>query len=66
MEKTKIENVTLKIPTNLLRLLKDKNYFGHDKDEFWLISLKRSIDAELNELPHDEMRRIEHKYGVEV
>ena len=61
------ENVTVKVPANLMRLLEEKNYFGKTKDEAFTNYATQGIDGELNKLnDQKEIRRLEDKYGLGV
>jgi len=61
------ENVTVKVPANLLRLLEEKNYFGKTKDESFTNYVMQGIDGELNELSDTkEIRRLEDKYALAI
>jgi hypothetical protein len=64
MTKIECENVTVKVPTNLLRLLDEKNYFGKTKAQFLTYCVSLGVDAYLNELDMAEWRRLEDKYGL--
>lgn len=64
MTKIECENVIVKVPTNLLRLLEEKNYFGKTKAQFMTYCVNLGVDAYLNELDIAECRRLEDKYGL--
>ena len=67
MVKTEYENVTVKVPSNLLRLLEEKNYFGKTRDEWFIECVGQGVDAELNKLNDiKEIRRLEKKYGLDL
>jgi hypothetical protein len=66
MAKTEYENVTVKVPTNLLRLLEEKKYFGKPKDKWLVNCVRQGIDVELNKLSDaKEIRRLEKEYGIQ-
>lgn len=66
MAKTEHENVTVQVPTNLLRLLEEKNYFGEPKDEWLINCVRQGVDGELNKLSDTrEIRRLEKKYNIQ-
>lgn len=61
------ENVTLKVPSNLLRLLEEKSFFGKTKEAWFAECIRQGVDVELNKLKDQrEIRRLEKKYGLEV
>jgi hypothetical protein len=60
------ENVSVKVPANLLRLLQEKNYFGKPKDEWYINCVRQGIDVELNKLSDaKDVRRLEKKYDIQ-
>jgi len=61
-----VEEINVKVPANLMRLLEAEHFFGCTRDQFLTKSIKRSIDVELNSLPIEHMRRLERKYNLEV
>lgn len=72
MAKTEYENVTVKVPANLLRLLEEKNYFGKAKDQWFLQAVNDGIGSELDKLARidgksfKEVRRLEEKYSLDL
>lgn len=70
MANTKGENVTVKVPENLMRLLEEKNYFGKTKEAWFANAVNEGVDKGLNELGRKlgdwkEVRRLEKKYGLD-
>lgn len=61
------ETVTVIVPANLMRLLREKGYFGRTKDEAFANFARQGVDGELNKLKdQNEIRRLEDKYGLGV
>jgi hypothetical protein len=61
-EKETVE-VTVKIPKRLMDVLEQEDYFGWSKQDFFVVAVQRGIGCELSDMPFDEMKRLEAKYG---
>ncbi len=58
--------ITVKVPKRLIALLEAEDYFGWSKEEFFVVSVTRSISCEANELDADAMQRFYNKHGDQV
>ncbi len=58
------ESVTVKVPTNLLRLLQEKNYFGKTRDEWFTNCVKQGVDGELNKLRDTKRKSEDSKRSI--
>ena len=66
MSKEEYVQLTIKVPKRLIQVLEDENYFGWNKEDFFVAAIKDGISCELSELDIDEVRRIHKKYGEDV
>ena len=64
IDKEEFERITIFAPKILLRLMKEKHYFGTPKEAFLITCLQRGIDCELAELPI--CRKLEEEYQVNI
>lgn len=58
--------ISIIAPKCLLRLMKDRQFFGTTKEAFLIKCLERGIGSELSELPPDEMKRLEKEYEADI
>jgi len=66
MTEEKLIEVTVKVPEKLMQLIQDQNYFGRTPEKFFTDSVRRSVSCELNDMPFDEAKRCERKYGIKA
>lgn len=61
-ETVEMETVTIKVPKNLLAVLKALNYFGDTKEQFFINAVKSRISCELSDIHFRELEKIHKKY----
>lgn len=57
--------VTVKIPKRLLDVLEQEDYFGWNKQDFFVAAIKRCISCEVEDISYAESGRLEKKYGFD-
>jgi hypothetical protein len=62
-EQTEYVEVTVKIPKQLMNVLVAESFFGWSQDDFFGVSIQRSISCEVTSMPLDEANRIRNRYG---
>ena len=64
-EKEQYETVKVQVRKQLLKLITEANYFGRTPEKFLADCIIAGTDVSMNDLPFDEMRRLEAKYKTE-
>jgi hypothetical protein len=57
--------VIIELPKLLMDVLEGEDYFGWSKQNFFVVSIQRSIGCETSEMRSDELRKLRKKYGFE-
>jgi hypothetical protein len=55
--------VIIELPKRLMDVLESEDYFGWSKQDFFVVSVQRSIGCETSEMNNDEIRKLRKKYG---
>jgi hypothetical protein len=63
MENTKSVKVVVNVPEKLMKLLKEKNYFGMTAACFWTECIKAGVSCSVNSLDFDALEELEHRFG---
>jgi len=66
MSKEETVEVTIKVSKKLINVLEAENYFGWTKEDFFLVSMKRSISCEVNDLDFEETQKFHEKHGKNI
>jgi hypothetical protein len=63
--KEQYETVTVQVHKQLMRLIEEANYFGRTPEKFFADCITAGTDVSMNDLPFDEMKRLQAKYKTE-
>lgn len=66
MSKQETVEVIINVPKRLLDILEAENYFGWNKEDFWISAVKGQIGIAANCMEFDTMRRFYQKYGRNI
>jgi len=66
MTKEETVEVTIKVPKKPMKILEAEDYFGWQKNHFWIAAIKDCISCELSEMDSDEISKLKEKYGEEI
>jgi hypothetical protein len=55
--------VIIEVPKLLTDVLEGEDYFGWSKQDFFVVSIQRSIGCETSEMNIDEVSKLRKKYG---
>lgn len=58
--------VKVKVRKQFKELLKEVNYFGMTEDEFWKRAFYEFIESRMNEMPLNDIRRLEREHGLDT
>ena len=55
--------VLIEVPKRLMDVLEGEEYFGWSKQDFFVVSVQRSIGCEISEMNSDDIHKLQKKYG---
>ena len=55
--------VVIEVPKLLMSVLEGEDYFGWSKQDFFVVSIQRSIGCEISEMNTDETHKLRKKYN---
>jgi len=64
-EKETVE-VTVKVPKRLMELIREANYFGWSKQDFFVAAMKFGVSSCIYDMASDEEEKLTRKYGDEL
>jgi hypothetical protein len=56
--------VTVRVPKNLMDLVRDREYFGYGYEQFFVNAVRGIVSGELSRMPSEEEKRLKKRYGV--
>jgi hypothetical protein len=56
--------VTVRVPKNLMDLVRDQKYFGYGYEEFFANAVRGMVSGELSRMPSEEEERLKKRFGV--
>jgi hypothetical protein len=54
--------VIIELPKQLMDVLEGEEYFGWSKQDFFVVSVQRSIGCEISEMNSDDIHKLQKKY----
>ena len=58
--------IKLRVPKRLMQLIEEQNYFGWNKEDFFVSAMRNIVSAELSEKTPHALHRIYAKYGEDI
>jgi hypothetical protein len=58
--------VIIELPKRLMDVLEGEDYFGWSKQDFFAVSIQRSISCETSEMSSNEVHKLRKKYGFKL
>jgi hypothetical protein len=56
--------VTLRVPKNLMDLVRDQKYFGYGYEQFFVNAIRGMVSSELSRMTSEEEKRLKKRFGV--
>jgi hypothetical protein len=56
--------VTVRVPKNLMDLVRDRGYFGYGYEQFFVNAIRGMVSGELSHMPSEEEKRLKKRFGV--
>ena len=57
--------LTIRVPKRLMDVLEQEDYFGWNKEEFFVVAVQTAISFEMSAMDFDDVKQLEKKYGFD-